>query len=565
MKTEHELRSLLERIDRRGYPAYKETKGTYQFGGYLLRIDHVQGDPFASPSHVTIEVPGKKAGFPAEYYDRKHRRTALEDHLIRRFRTVSKKYDRAAKGSGKSGTISVCSPGQEILPRSACRIDPQTGTVSYRLEIGFPANGRTINSGELIRILYDFLPVCVRQALFFRDETASELKRVIDLSDDQAFLRQQLDTLGLAAFVAEGAILPRSSGISSLPMKDARPFAAPGSLKVSIDLPHHGPLTGMGIRRGITLIVGGGYHGKSTLLKALELGVYDHIEGDGREFVVTDPTAVKIRSEDGRSVHGTDISLFINDLPDGRDTKSFYTEDASGSTSQAANVAEAVLNGSRLLLIDEDTCATNFMIRDELMQKVIARDQEPITPFLDRIGGLKEKAGVSTILVAGSFGTYFHAADTIIQMDRYEPLDITEKAREAAKDYPLPPRTDKPYSPPTDAKKIRALKDWDLNGRIKTKTLGRDGFMIGHETVELRYLEQLSEAGQCAALAKLLLYAARHHFNGRESVARITEVLSGRLDKEGLDFLFEASFPAVGLTMPRPQEIAACLYRCRFL
>lgn len=564
MKNEKDLKALLESIHRRGYPAYKDTRGSYHFGGYILHIDHVQGDPFASPSHLTIEVPGQKAGFPSEYLSPKHRRIALEDFLTRRFHSVSRRFDHQAKGSGKSGSISVVSPGQEILERTACLVDPKNGTVYYRFEVGFPANGRSINAYELIRILYDFLPVCVKQGLVYGNGMAEELKKAVELSDDQAAIREQIRELGLSAFVAEGAILPRKTGVSELPMKEARAFASPESLKVTLTLPHRGRLQGMGIPNGVTLIVGGGYHGKSTLLKALELGVYNHVAGDGREYVITDPTAVKIRSEDGRSVHGTDISLFINDLPDKRDTKSFHTEDASGSTSQAANVSEAIECGSRVLLIDEDTCATNFMIRDELMQKVIAKEKEPITPYLDRIGSLKD-AGISTILVAGSFGAYFHVADTIIQMDHYEPVDITQKAKEAARDYPLPPKSTKPFSLPRMERKIQPVKGWDLNGRIKTKTMGRDGFMIERENVELRYLEQIVESGQVSALSKILLYGLRHMADGKHSPGEITGEMARILEKEGLDALYEHSYTAMGLTMVRPQEIAACLHRCRFL
>ena len=214
------------------------------------------------------------------------------------------------------------------------------------------------------------------------------------------------------------------------------PFVSPDSMKVTMKLPYKGVLTGMGIRKGITLVVGGGYHGKSTLLKALESGVYPHIAGDGREYVVTDDTAMKIRAEDGRSIRHTDISMFINDLPNGKDTYAFDTEDASGSTSQAANVIESMEAGTQVFLIDEDTSATNFMVRDELMQQVIHRDMEPITPFIERVRDLYQEDGISTVLVAGSSGAYFQIADQIIQMDKYVPREITELAKKAASDYP---------------------------------------------------------------------------------------------------------------------------------
>ena len=384
MKTAEDLRSLLHRIDHKSYPAYKDTAGSYQFRGYILSIDHVQGDPFASPSDVSIHVPAKMAGFPEKYYDRPYRRIALQDLLTRTFAREAGKFSFQAKGSGKSGLISVSRCGQEILERSACRILPEGGVV-FRFHVGFPANGRTINARELEKILFDYLPQCAQHALFYKSYNEKRVLDVIRLADDQDYIRQQLKERNLAAFVADGAILPRESGVSAKPMKGAIPFASPDSLAVTLDLPNAGPLRGMGIPRGITMIAGGGYHGKSTLLKALELGVYNHIAGDGREYVITDDTAVKLRAEDGRSITAVDISMFIRNLPNGRDTACFSTEDASGSTSQAANVVEAMEMGSKVFLIDEDTSATNFMIRDELMQRVINRDSEPIIPFIDRV------------------------------------------------------------------------------------------------------------------------------------------------------------------------------------
>ena len=404
IKRSEDLQEILRRIDHRGYPAYKDTAGSYQFGNYVLGMDHVQGDPFAAPSKASVHVGGNKAGFPAEMIREKHTRTALEDALIRRFGREILQYSHKAKGSGKSGILSVSRPGQEVLRRSACEINPDNGDVTVRLEIGFPANGRTINAGELKKILFQFLPECVQRSLFYHNSDKKHLKDVMELAQDQQHIRHQLEKRGLAAFVADGAILPRESGVSDRPMKQAVPFYSPESMAVVLTLPNKGPVRGMGIPRGVTLIAGGGYHGKSTLLKALERGVYNHIAGDGREYVITDDTAVKIRAEDGRSIQQTDISMFINGLPNGKDTKAFQTEDASGSTSQAANVIEAMEAGTRLFLIDEDTSATNFMIRDELMARVVHQDMEPITPFIDRVEELFADYGISTILVAGSCG-----------------------------------------------------------------------------------------------------------------------------------------------------------------
>ena len=438
MQASAQLKELLHSINRKSYPAYKSLRGAYQFDRYILSIDHVQGDPFASPSHISVKLSHRDTGFPAEYYKDSLTRITLGDFLNRQFEQQVNRYTFRAKGSGKSGLISVSHCGQEVLARTACEITEKG--ITARFFIGFPANGRTINSPELEKILFDFLPVCIHKAFFYRNLDPEALRKAICLAEDQAFIRQELKKRSLAAFVSDGAILPRESGISSRPMKNSVPFISPESLRISMDLPHRGTITGMGIPCGITLIVGGGYHGKSTLLNALELGIYDHISGDGREYVITDPSAQKLRSEDGRFIKDVDISLFINDLPNKKDTLCFSTEDASGSTSQAAAVIEGIEAGAAAFLIDEDTSATNFMVRDDLMQKIISRDQEPITPFIERARDLYEKSGISTVMVAGSSGAYFYIADTILQMDCYEPLDITDKTKAFCSAYGVEPR-----------------------------------------------------------------------------------------------------------------------------
>ena len=565
MQSSTELRSLLNRIDHRGYPAYKDTKGAYQFPGYILSIDHVQGDPFASPSKVSVRVAGRTAGFPQELYGGDHQRIALQDELTRQFGRRAEQFAFKAKGSGKSGLISVSRCTQEVLERTACRIDPKNGDIVLRMEIGFPANGRTINARELEKILFDFVPECVKYALFYKNMDAKRLRAIVDLAEDQHYIREMLPQMGLCAFVANGSVLPRESGISPRPMKGGVRFQSPKELEVTMDLPHKGKITGMGIRKGITLIVGGGYHGKSTLLKALELGVYDHIAGDGREYVITDNTAVKLRAEDGRSIQKTDISMFINDLPNGKDTVGFCTEDASGSTSQAANVVESIEAGTSLLLIDEDTSATNFMIRDELMQRVIHRDMEPITPFIERIRELYDDYGISTVIVAGSSGAYFHVADTIIQMDRYVPKDITAYAKKAAESYPAVSGPEAPAKKPDFQRCPRAGKGFRENDRIKMKTMGREAVMINKETIDLRYVEQITDSEQVTALGYCMRYAQKHIMDGRKDLRQIVDELERVMEKGTLAALCESSSSISCMAMPRRQEIFACFDRYRSL
>lgn len=568
MKRAEDLQEILRRIDHKGYPAYKDTAGAYQFGSYVLSIDHVQGDPFASPSKVSVHIDGKKAGFPSDMFQKKHTRTALADALIRRFAKEAESFSHKAKGSGKSGLISVSRPGQEILERSACEISPKDGSLIFRMEIGFPANGRTIQAGELTRMLFEFLPVCVRNSLFYANADQKHLKQVKQLAEDQHFIRGQLKEKNLAAFIADGSVLPRESGVSDRPMRQAVPFQAPASMAVELELPNAGRIKGMGIPQGITLIVGGGYHGKSTLLKALERGVYNHIASDGREYVITDDTAVKIRAEDGRSIQKTDISMFINGLPNGKDTKSFATEDASGSTSQAANVIEAMEAGTKLLLIDEDTSATNFMIRDELMSRVVHPNMEPITPFIDRVEELYHTYGISTILVAGSCGSYFYKADHVIQMMQYAPMDITKLAKEEAERFSDMTK-DKPAAKASERPSFHRVfaggKKAAANDRMKVKGMGKDAVSIDRDTVELRYVEQLVDSEQTMALGYMVKYAKQHLFDGKKELGEIAKTLEKLTEEKGIGAVCDGRYLPCNLAAVRPQEIFACLNRCRTL
>ena len=561
MQTSAELKKLLQRIDHKGYPAYKDTRGSYEFPGYVLSIDHVQGDPFAAPSKVSIHVRGKQAGFPEHLYQKDCRRIAVQDYLLRQFARQVEKVSFKAKGSGKSGLMAVSRPGQEVLERSACQMDAKNGDIVLRMEIGFPANGRTVNARELEKIFFDFLPECVKGSLYYRSLKKEAVETAADLAEDQAYIREQLDSMGLCAFVADGAILPRESGVSGRPMKDAVRFQSPESLSVTLTLPHHGKLTGMGIKKGITLIVGGGYHGKSTLLKALETGVYNHIAGDGREYVITDDTAMKIRAEDGRSIRDVDISMFIRNLPNGKDTVHFVTQDASGSTSQAAGVAEAVEAQTKLLLIDEDTSATNFMIRDVLMQRVVHGSQEPIIPFIDRVRELYEKEGISTILVAGSCGSYFHKADLIIQMNRYEPVDITEYAKTQAKEFPLAQSENPAYKKSSHKRCPKASKRAD--DRVKIKTTGLDTICINKENIDVRYIEQLVDSEQLNALGYMLAYAQKHLFDGKKTLLQITDELYEKIHRDGIESVCGLSYVPAGLALPRKQEFMAVVNRYR--
>lgn len=562
MKSCVELEDKLNKIDGRGYKAYEDIKGEYEFQNYVLSIDHVQGDPFAPPSKVRITVNQSDAGFPFELYDSECKRVAVVDFLTRLFGRNIKKYHSKIYGTGKSGLILIDSCGQEILDRTSIVIDKKK--VEARFEVGLPASGRTIMGRCANTIFFETLPKIVSETLFFKNIDHSLMEKQVKLSVDQKFLRDAIVKEGLVAFVANGAILPRESGISSKPMMDAVPFMSPETMEIEFKLPYHGNIRGMGIPKGITLIVGGGYHGKSTLLRALEVGVYNHIEGDGREFVVTVDDAVKIRSEDGRRVEKVNISNFINNLPNKQDTTRFSTDNASGSTSQAANIMEALEIGTKLLLIDEDTCATNFMLRDEKMQRLVEREKEPITPFIDRVRELYKQSEVSTILVAGSSGDYFSVADRVIMMEEYKAKDVTSHAFEIAGSDRLRFQNDnKTFGSIKD--RVVQKSSFPMSKRgIKIREHGIHSISYDHSEIDLKSLEQLVDPGQTAGIAAIMEYMIKNEVDGVASLKNIINRVMDLISKEGLDSIIR-NFRGGNIAKPRKYEIAGAINRFRFL
>lgn len=562
-----DLKNKLESIHRKSYPAYKSLRGSYTFGDFVLSIDHVQGDPFAAPSSLHVELPLKKAGFPEKYLEKRHTKTALEDLILRSFSKALDQYSFKAKGSGKSGLISTSRPGPEIMRRTA--VEFNNIALLVRFEVGFPANGRTINAQELEKILLEFLPQIVKTCLFYQSWEKAKIQACYELAENQQRIREVLEERKLVAFCANGSILPRKSGVSSQPLKDAIEFQSPESMEISIDLPFGNSIRGMGIPEGVTLIIGGGYHGKSTLLQALEQGVYNHVKGDGREYVITRADALKLRAEDGRAVSHLDLSLFIHDLPNGKDTHCFSTEDASGSTSQAAGVLEGMEAETSCFLIDEDTSATNFLVRDAFMQRVVSGDQEPITPFIARVRDLYEKVGISTILVAGSSGAFFHVADTIIQMDAYRPKDVKMSVEALLPEYPPADLCSnaESFTLPTEKRmfvmerKIKRHGRGEREERIKTKVMGTDGFSIEHNIVDLRCVEQLIDAEQTAALAAILKHIVKKGSICMEMQELVAEI-NTLLKKKGMAAFVEGAL-SCGYAYPRKEEIYLMLNRFR--
>lgn len=556
MHTKDDLQQTLIHLDGRSYAAYKDLHKTYDFATFTLHIDRIQSDPFAAPSRLRVVVPQQIANYPAHSYHNKSRSIALCSYLADSFARQAAKESKRS-GAGKSGLIAIDTPGQQLIERTCVQIDCARLAVCFA--VGLPATGRRIRGRQAAQMLCEQVPSIIA-ALFYAANDAEEIERYIQTSEDADFLRARLRENGLVAFVADGSVLPRRSGIDDRPReRDFITFTSPDSLRVEFDLPHAGRVSGMGLRQGVNLIVGGGFHGKSTLLHALERGVYNHRPDDGRQRVISDVASVKIRAEDGRPIAGVDISPFINDLPFARDTHAFSSDNASGSTSQAANIIEALEAGGRVLLIDEDTAASNFMMCDARMQQLVKSD--PITPFVDRVRALYDEYGISTVLVAGGSGDYFAVADTVIAMENYQPLDVTQRARAMA----AAPRKEVRGADFFLARRIPLRESIDpRRGQRERSAQARDvkTVLLGTERIDLGHIEQLVDCGQTRALAAALLYAREHYVDDSRSLAEILACVERDIEQNGLSILADNGQDLVRF---RSLELAAALNRLRSL
>ncbi|SMF66229.1 ABC-ATPase domain-containing protein [Pseudobacteriovorax antillogorgiicola] len=557
------LEQMLIGLHHKNYRLYKEIKGETLFPNFRLIVDHVQGDPFAAPSKMRIFLDPSTHQIPQSYANNQTRTIALRDYITRKFSQAARKSSKPI-GTGKGGFIGIDTPGQQILDRSSCFVHQDHG-LEIRFTLGLPADGRKILGREAAYLLINILPQLVEKICFPQLEEG-ELKLHVDTYEDNAALRKQLSEHHLVAFVANNSRLPRASGIDDRPLasEDLVPFATPSSFEITLSCPHRGSVKGMGIPQGVTLIVGGGYHGKSTLLHGIEKGIYAHIPGDGREFVVTEPSAFKVRSEDGRSIQSVAISPFINNLPQKKSTRQFSSLNASGSTSQAANIMEALELDCQTLLIDEDTSATNFMIRDHRMQALIVDKDEPITPFIDRIQELKAK-GISTIMVVGGSGDYFEVADHIIGLKSYEAMDMTQEAKTIAEKFPSQRHQDAKQA--FQIQGTRCLRAQGLSPRFRNreqhvKIREIDEIFYGSEAIDLSHVEQLVDGSQLRTIAYLMAYLYRSSPGSISFKDSIIQAIS-KLGQEGYEGIHD--LPDGDMAQVRPLDLACALNRLRSL
>jgi predicted ABC-class ATPase len=554
------LKEILTHIEGQGYKAYKQLTGTYDFKNFVLSVEHVQGDPFALPSRISLHLNPRQHGLPRQLWQTWIGQTAVEDFLGRALAAAIQRRVQGNRGSGHSGQMRIATSGQQVLRRNAVLIEG--ANIEARLLFALPADGRSIRVDDARAMFFGELPQVAAEGLVYAGRDLAPLVRQVEQVEDQQYLREWLADAGVVAFVADGALLPRRSGVDDRPLTMGIPFRSPESLRRQLRLPHRGLISGMAIPQGVTLIVGGGFHGKSTLLQALERGVYNHLPADGRELVVTTPSAVKIRAEDHRAINQVDISPFINTLPGGQATDCFSTENASGSTSQAANIMEALACDVRCLLIDEDSSATNFMIRDRRMQQLVRDAQEPITPLVRRVRELYEVAGVSSIIVMGGSGDYLAVADRVIQLDHYRLIDVSRRAAELAGQAPRPVRRAAALTKRTP----RPFPDGGFDPRRadgKEQILVRAGRQLdfGAKRLDLSRVEQLVDEGQLETIGWLLAYCDRHYTAHPEGLDAALRQSLRDVEEQGLDIL--TPWKVGHLALPRFYELAAAANRMR--
>ncbi|HCE2129600.1 ABC-ATPase domain-containing protein [Vibrio parahaemolyticus] len=541
-----QLTATLKKIEKQNYRAYQQIKGQYDFTDFTLFIDHVQGDPYASASRFRATRAWSLTGLEWLKDESPAFQRAARDFIARSFEQFAK----------QENTVSIALNGQTVLDSTAVLFTEEG--IELRFRVNLPAEGRSVLGKKANNILTFHLPKFIRRATLERELDKEAMVKHCQVVEDQSALREQLEAHNLVAFVANGSVLPRIAGNCDLPMKEAVEFTAPESLQVTLHAPNKGYVTGLGIPKGITLIVGGGFHGKSTLLNAIERSIYDHIPGDGREYIVTDQKAMKIRAEDGRCVHHLNLSNYINHLPMGKDTTDFSTQDASGSTSQAAWLQESIEAGATSLLIDEDTSATNFMIRDERMQALVAKGDEPITPLVDRIGQLRDELDISTIIVMGGSGDYLDVANTVIQMHDYQAVDVTEKAKQVIAQHPTQRHNESDESLQTFRPRALnrvALMNILTDGKFRVSAKGKDSLRFGKEFTDLSSLEQIESADEVNAIGWLWFQLAQLPGWCNNPAKEIEEMLSGE---------WHASLPKQGdLAKPRTLDVMAALNRMR--
>jgi predicted ABC-class ATPase len=555
------LRDKLLTLDGKPYAAYKTLEGAYRFERFVLFIDEVPVDPIGTPVPIRIRVDQAEAQVPRALWSTPVRRAALEDFIGRRWHEAARRVGRTR--SGRVG-IFIEPGGQEILSRTTCRVAEDS--VDVRSSAVLPAEGRKASGRQAQALWLEDLGQVVDAALVFPPHVA-EATRHVDVAEDYSMLRALLAERGLVAFVADGAVLPRDPDSDRPALAHLVTFQAPPELAVTLETPHRGPITGLGIPRGVTVILGGAFSGRSTLLRAIASAVYPHVPGDGREHCATAPDAVWIRADAGRRVEGVNLTPFISALPGGDDPTRFHSIAAPPLLAEVASIAEALEAGTSLLLFDEDSVAPRLLARDPLWRHLRPDAREAVTPLADLLRPLYAESGVSTIIAGGAGSSLPGIADTVIGMESFRPSVLTGAARDLAAQWPAVRVAEVRGFGGTHHRVPLSDSVAFLRGRrLRADAAGPGSLTLARETLDLRALAHLADAAQArGAGAALALAAERGYVDGTRTIREIISVLEADIASGGLDVLSPRDYPVGDYALPRRQEVAAVLNRLRTL
>ncbi|MGH2405964.1 MAG: P-loop domain-containing protein, partial [bacterium] len=555
------LRDKLVAIHGKGFQSYQDLVGAYRFERFVLYLDSIQSDPVAAPTRVRVRIDQAEAQVPQTEWATPAQHMAVADFLTRRVLEAIRKHVRS-RWSGRLAPLAIDAGGQTILARTACAVSEDH--IEVRLALGLPSEGRKVLARAAQTLLFEELPAVVDGGLIWTNLDSNAGRRHVTVVEDYVALADALARLGLVSFLADGAVLPREPGFGDGPLRGrAVPLSAPDELAVTVTLPHHGPLRGLGIPRGVTVVSGGGFSGKSTLLAAIAAGIYPHVPGDGREGVATVPDAVTIRAEPGRRIERVDVSGFIRQMPQRYDVTALAVEHATGVEAMAASTAEALEVGTSLLLCDEDDSVVPFLARDALMRQLVPSHQEPLIPLIDHLRPLWESRGISSVVVTGGLGDYLAVADTVILMEAFQPVAATARARTIVAGAAERLSHDPPLLSPAPRYPLpRGFAG--LRGRQRVEMRGRGTLAMGRETVDLGGLRQLIDPSQARAAGWAILYGIeKGYFDGATSVVEAIDRVFADIEQSGLGILTPEDDLSGEHAMPRRHEVAALLNRMR--
>jgi len=556
------LRDKIITADGKPFAAYQGLLGTYRFERFVLFVDDIVVDPPGMPSRIRIRMDQAEARFPNELWSSPVRKAALEDFVARRWLDSARKVGRARGGRGG---ITIEAGGQEILPRTACRLAEDY--VEVRAEMVLPSEGRKASARAAQALLLEDLAQLVDGALVFSNHNPQAAQRHVEVAEDAQALRAQLAERGLVAFIADGAVLPREGDSDRPLLSHLVPFQSPEELRVVLRTPHRGEIAGMGIPRGVTVIIGNAFSGRSTLLRAIASAVYAHIPGDGREYCAAVPDAALVQADEGRRVEGVNLSPFVSALPGGEDPARFRGDHVPALLAQAASIGETLEAGATLLLFDEDSTAPRLLVRDVIWRHLAPEAKDPVTPLADLIRPLYAEHGVSTVIAGGTGSSLPAAADTVLAMDAFRPVAVTTRAKQLAGEWP--------------AVRVAEIRGFGgihhrvpladslafLRGRkFRPDAPAPRTLAMARETLDLRAAAQLVDPAQTRAIGAALVYAVdRGYVDGARTLREVLSLVEADVTSGGLDLLSSQEFPTGSFALPRRQELAAAFNRIRTL